>query len=59
MNVIDNKLINAYTTLVLAEKYILSEDDRLNPMQELVPIKYLEEVSIRVSEKTIDVLGGD
>ena len=59
MNVIDNKLINAYTTLVLAERYILSEDDRVSPMQELVPIKYLEEVSIRVSEKTIEVLGGD
>ena len=59
MNVIDNKLINAYTTLVLAERYILSEGDRANPMQELVPIKYLEEVSIRVSEKTIEVLGGD
>ncbi len=47
--IIDEKLIDAYTVLVLAE--------RLDILQ--VPEKYRQEVEIRKAERTIEVLGGD
>ena len=47
--IIDEKLIDAYTVLILAE--------RLNILE--VPEKYKEEVEIRKAERTIEVLGGD
>lgn len=59
MNVIDLKLIDAYTVLVLAEKYVLSEENRINENQLLVPNKYKDEVEIKVAEKTIEVLEGE
>lgn len=56
MSIIDLKLIDAYTVLVLAEQYIINEEDRKNSNQLLVPIKYKREVEIKVAEKTIEVL---
>lgn len=47
--IIDEKLIDAYTVLVLAERKTIEE----------VPKKYREEVEIRKAERTIEVLGGD
>jgi len=47
--IIDEKLIDAYTVLVLAERITI----------EKVPEKYREEVEIRKAERTIEVLGGD
>jgi hypothetical protein len=47
--IIDEKLIDAYTVLVLAERLDISE----------VPEKYRQEVEIRKAERTIEVLGGD
>ena len=47
MDIIDMKLIDAYTVLVLAEKKGIDE----------VPMKYKNEVEIKVAEKTIEVLG--
>lgn len=58
MNIIDLKLINAYTILVLADKYILREEDRINTTQLLVPNKYVDEVEIKVAERTVEVLEG-
>lgn len=55
-NKIDEKLINAYIVLVLAEKYILNENDRMNGNQKLVPEKYKNEVEIKVAERTVEVL---
>lgn len=49
MNIIDEKLIDAYTVLVLAERKTIEE----------VPEKYREEVKIRKAERTIEILGGD
>lgn len=49
MNIIDEKLIDAYVVLVLAERKTIEE----------VPEKYREEVEIRKAERTIEVLGGD
>ena len=48
-NIIDLKLIDAYTVLVLAERKEIEE----------VPKKYRNEVEIKVAERTIEVLGGD
>lgn len=56
MNIIDKKLMDAYTILVLADKYIFREEDRVNTTQLLVPQKYKEEVEIKVAERTIEVL---
>lgn len=56
MNIIDLKLIDAYTVLVLAEKYIVNEMDRVSESQKLVPNKYSDEVEIKVAEKTIEIL---
>jgi len=56
MNIIDKKLIDAYIILVLAEKYIIKEENRINENQLLVPIKYQNEVEISVAERTIEVL---
>lgn len=47
--IIDEKLIDAYVVLVLAERKTIEE----------VPEKYKEEVEIKVAEKTIEVLGGE
>lgn len=47
MSVIDEKLIESYTVLVLAEEMTKYE----------VPEKYRVEVEIRVAKKTIEVLG--
>lgn len=58
MNIIDEKLIGAYTIMVLAERYILEESDRKYDSQKLVPSKYKDEVGIKVSERTIEVLEG-
>ncbi len=49
MNIIDEKLIDAYVILVLAERKTIDE----------VPKKYREEVEIRKAERTIEVLGGE
>lgn len=46
MNIIDLKLIDAYTVLVLAEKKTIND----------VPEKYRQEVEIKVAERTIEVL---
>lgn len=56
MNAIEKKLIDAYVVLVLADKYILKEDDRVSDNQLLVPEKFVNEVEIKVAERTIDVL---
>ena len=48
-NIIDEKLIEAYVVLKMANKL----GDRI------IPNKYLEEVDIRVANKTIDILEGD
>ena len=48
MIIIDLKLIDAYTVLILAERKTIEE----------VPGKYQQEVEIKVAEKTIEVLGG-
>lgn len=47
--IIDEKLIDAYTVLVLAERLDILE----------VPEKYRQEVEIRKAERTIEVLDGD
>lgn len=47
--IIDEKLIDAYTVLALAERISIKE----------VPEKYRNEVEIRKAERTIEVLGGD
>jgi len=44
--IIDLKLIDAYTVLVLAERKTIEE----------VPEKYRQEVEIKVAERTIEVL---
>lgn len=56
MSIIDIKLIDAYTTMVLVERYVLSEGDRKGAGQLLVPEKYVNEVSVKVAERTIEVL---
>lgn len=47
MTIIEQKLIDAYTVLVLAERKILEE----------VPEKLRNEVEIKVAERTIEILG--
>ena len=47
--IIDEKLIDAYVVLVLAERKTIEE----------VPEKYRKEVEIRKAERTIEVLGGE
>lgn len=47
--IIDEKLIDAWTVLVLAERKTIDE----------VPEKYQKEVEIKKAEITIDVLGGE
>lgn len=56
MTLIEQKLIDAYTVLVMANRYILKEEDRINENQKLVPSKYTSEVEIKVAERTIEVL---
>ncbi len=38
-------LVVAYATLIRAEKYILSEDDRINELQKSVPNDYIVTVA--------------
>lgn len=68
MTIVQQKLINSYTTLVLAGKYITNEENRTSEAQKLVPNTpvVLEdgtqstiraEVEIKVAEKTIEILG--
>jgi len=47
--IIDLKLIEAWSVLVLAEKKTIDE----------VPEKYRTEVEVKVAEKTIEALGGE
>lgn len=47
--IIDLRLIDAYSVLVLAERKTIDE----------VPEKYRNEVKVKVAERTIEVLGGD
>ena len=47
MNIIEQKLIEAYAVLVLAEKRTLEE----------VPEKLRSAVEIKVAERTIEILG--
>ena len=56
MNIIEKKLIDAYVVLVLADRYILREDDRVSANKLIVPEKFVNEVEIRVAERTIEVL---
>lgn len=58
MTMIEQKLINAYTVLVMANKYIIKEEDRISSNQLLVPLKFQSEVEIKVAERTIKVLEG-
>ena len=41
----------AYAVLVKAGKYILSEDERENKKQELVPAEYVEAVAMELIEE--------
>ena len=56
MTLIEQKLVDAYTVLVMANRYILREEDRINATQKLVPERFVVDVEIRVAERTIDVL---
>lgn len=56
MTLIEQKLVEAYAVLVMANKYILREGDRINPVQKLVPSKYTVDIEIKVAERTIEVL---
>lgn len=48
-NMIDIKLIDAYSVLVLAKRKTIDE----------VPEKYRQEVEIKIAEKIIETLGGE
>lgn len=48
MTIIEQKLIDAYTVLVLAEKKTIND----------VPERLRQAVEIKVAERTIEVLGG-
>ena len=56
MTLIEQKLVEAYAVLVMANRYILKEEDRTNESQKLVPDKFVDEVEIRVAEKTVEIL---
>lgn len=56
MNLIEQKLVDAYAVLVMAKKYIIKEEDRVNENQKLVPSKYVKDVEIKIAERTIEVL---
>lgn len=67
MTLVQQKLIDSYTTLVLAGRYITNEEDRTNEAQKLVPNTPItledntqstirEQVNIKVAEKTVEVL---
>ena len=56
MTLIEQKLIDAYAVLVMANRYILKEEDRINENQKLVPEKFVAEVEIKVAERIIEVL---
>lgn len=58
MSLIDDKLIECYTILTMAEgvgdKTIQQAMENIN-----VPEKYRDQVKIKVAERIIEVLGGD
>ena len=56
MNLIEQKLVDAYAVLVMAKKYIMKEEDRVNENQKLVPSRYMNDVEIKIAERTIEVL---
>lgn len=56
MTLIEQKLVDAYAVLVMANRYILREEDRLNDSQKLVPTNLTAEIEIKVAEKTIEKL---
>lgn len=56
MTLIEQKLIDSYTILVLANKYIIKEEDRVKPSQLLVPLKFQQDIEIKVAEKIIEIL---
>ena len=56
MNVIQTKLINAYTTLVMAEIMSLEEVPEIKPIgNENYSIR--SEVEIEIAKRTIEILG--
>lgn len=58
MNIIDFKLIDAYTVLCLAkEKADNTIEDLL--LEVKVPEKYKQEVSIKIAEKRVEILKDD
>ena len=56
MNIIDSKLIDAYTVLVLVDRYIINETYRTNEEQKLVPEQYRDDVEVQVAERIIQGL---
>lgn len=56
MTLIEQKLVDAYAILVMANKYILKEEDRVNENQKLVPESLIAEIEIRIAERTIEKL---
>lgn len=56
MTIVEVKLTDAYAVLIMANKYILREDDRTNITQKLVPEKVITEIEIKVAERTIEKL---
>lgn len=57
MSKIEAKLIDAYAVLVMSSKYILRETDRINTDQQLVPVKYLDFIEIRIAERILLGMG--
>ena len=56
MTLIEQKLVDAYAVLVMANRYILREADRINQSQKIVPSEYTSYVEIKVAERTVEVL---
>ncbi len=60
MNIIDTKLIDAWSVLTMAENAKSEIKSIKQAMENIeVPEKYQREVEIKVAERTIKVLGGD
>lgn len=57
MSRIEMKLIDAYAVLVMSSRYILREIDRSSADQQLVPVKYLEAIEIRIAERILLGMG--
>lgn len=57
MNIIDIKLIDAYSTLCFyKDDNTKTIEDILNEVN--VPVKYREDISIKIAERRINTLGG-